>query len=70
MQAAEYRSDKEKAHRAKLAQEQAELDAIHKKEAEEEVCCFAPSGCCLDVCCLCWKPCSTSILLLFFISYM
>ena len=49
MQAADYRSEKEKACRDKLAQEQAELDEMHKKEAEEEVYCFAHSGCCLHL---------------------
>lgn len=38
LQVAEYRSNKEEARQAKLAEEQADLDAMHKQEAEEEVC--------------------------------
>ena len=52
LQVAEYRSNKEEARQARLAQEQADLDAMHQKEAEEEVCCLA--ACCVP--CLCVVP--------------
>ncbi len=38
VQVAQYRSSKEEARRAKLAEEQAELDDMQKKQAEEDVC--------------------------------
>ena len=38
VQVAQYRSNKQEARRAKLAQEQAELDDMYKKQAEEDVC--------------------------------
>lgn len=38
VQVAEYCSNKEEARRAKLADEQAELDDMHRKQAEEDVC--------------------------------
>ena len=55
LQVAEYRSNKEEACKARVAQEQADLDAMHKKEAEEEVhylssCCMAPCMCVTPAC--------------------
>ncbi len=38
VQVAQYRSNKQEARRAKLAEEQAELDDMYKKQAEEDVC--------------------------------
>lgn len=54
LQVAEYRSNKEEARKAKVAQEQAELEAMHKKEAEEEVCllvscCTPPYWCAVQL---------------------
>ncbi len=62
VQVTQYRSSKEEARRAKLAEEQAELDDMQKKQAEEDVCflsalssCF-PNSVCL-VCCICLCVC-------------
>ena len=38
VQVAQYRSNKQEARRAKLTEEQAELDDMYKKQAEEDVC--------------------------------
>jgi len=38
VQVAQYRSNKQEARRAKLTEEQAELDDMQKKQAEEDVC--------------------------------
>lgn len=51
LQVAEYRSNKEEARKARVAEEQADLDAMHRKEAEEEVCCRHSA--CHHTCMLC-----------------
>ncbi len=38
IQVAEYRSNKAEARRARVAEEQAELDDMQRKQAEEDVC--------------------------------
>ena len=48
VQVAQYRSTKEEARRAKLAEEQAELDDMQKKQAEEDVCFLSAWSLCLQ----------------------
>jgi len=54
VQVAQYRSSKEEAMRAKLAEEQAELDDMQKKQAEEDVCFLSALSSCFPTCvCVC-----------------
>ena len=71
VQVAQYRSSKEEARRAKLAEEQAELDDMQKKQAEEDVCFLSAwssslrNSVCLVCCiCLCAHVCACVCLLL------
>lgn len=54
LQVAEYRSNKEEARKARVAEEQADLDAMHRQEAEEEVCCLRS---CLQIRSACHHTC-------------
>lgn len=48
-QVAEYRSNRKEAQRAKLAEEQAELDEMYRKQAEEDVSSCSSTSMCTSV---------------------